>query len=87
MPGIFGRADREADGDVAPVLHAMAGRMRHHSSYKEELYVDSDAAVGLGALRLEFQKPTMQAVCSHHAEVTAIVDGEIYDAAEQRLAL
>ena len=87
MPGIFGRVDEELDAEIAPALNAMAARMRHHSSYKEELYLDSDAAVGLGALRLEFQPSKLQSVCSHHADLAAVVDGEIYDAAEQRLAL
>jgi asparagine synthase (glutamine-hydrolysing) len=64
----------------------MAECMWHHSSYAGEFHTDA-AGVGLGRLRLEFQEPDLHPAWTAGGALVALVDGEIYDAHEQRLSL
>lgn len=85
MPGILGLVGSSLPPDLGGTLGRMAGRMRHHDWYHEQLYADDD--VGLGRVALGFIDPHPQPVASPDGTSRAVLDGEIYDAAEQRRAL
>jgi asparagine synthase (glutamine-hydrolysing) len=86
MPGIFGFADVHAGAVSSMMLRAMAASMRHYPSYGEELHTEP-VGVGLGRLRLEFQPASLVPSWTGKCAAIALVDGEIYDAAQHRQAL
>ena len=50
MPGIFGVTDQNRSCDQASLLAEMAGRLRHHSWYREHLFAAE--GIGLGRVAL-----------------------------------
>jgi asparagine synthase (glutamine-hydrolysing) len=86
MPGIFGLVDNTAPATLGMRLRAMGSRMRHHGTYLEELH-EEPPAVAIGRLRLEFQLPNLHRGRPGEESMLAVVDGEIYDADEQRQSL
>src|SRR5271169_1705411 len=87
MPAIFGLADNTPGLNTETRLRAMSTCMKHFPSYGEEVHVEPEVSVGLGRLRLDFQKASWPSDFPRGDAVVAVVDGEIYDADEQRSRL
>src|SRR4051812_257546 len=86
MPGIYGVASRRSDPD-ATRLEAMAARMKHYPWYAESQHIDDAAGVSLGRIALGFINPNAQPAFNEDRSVAVMMDGEVYDCAEQRQAL
>lgn len=87
MPGILGLAGQSLPGGLHAVLGQMAQRMKHHPWYAEQLHADEQAGFALGRVALGFIDPAPQPVFSDDGKLAAVLDGEIYDAQDQRESL
>jgi asparagine synthase (glutamine-hydrolysing) len=86
MPGIFGFAHDPARRDGLRI-EQLARRMKHHAWYQEHLHADAEEGFALGRVALGFIDPAPQPVFSGDGTIAAVLDGEIYDADEQRQRL
>ncbi len=87
MPGIYGTVRSRPSLDLAPLLNAMASRLRHHSWYAENLHVDNAAGLALGRTSLGVFLREPQPVSIDDGALVGVMDGEIHDAAPLRQAL
>src|SRR5690554_1733778 len=85
MPGIYGLAGNAADIDA--LFTAMGERLRHHDWYRQDGHVDEAAGFALGRMSLGFVNTAAQPARNEDGSLLAVLDGEIYDYADQRRAL
>ncbi|MFO0810224.1 MAG: asparagine synthase-related protein [Gemmataceae bacterium] len=87
MPGIFGLACSSPLDDLASRLAAMATRQRHHDWYAEQTHADESGRVALGRVTTGFVNAAEQPAANETGTLLAVMEGEVYDYAEQRRAL
>jgi asparagine synthase (glutamine-hydrolysing) len=61
--------------------------MKHHSWYVEDRFTLEPDGVGVGCLSLGFSNPSAQPAFNEDHSLVAMLDGEVYDYAQQRRAL
>src|SRR5260370_29269928 len=87
MPGIFGLATEKFATGVTTLFGEMAARLRHHSWYREDGYLDETAGLALGRMALGFVNPAAQPAFNEDRSLLAVMDGEVYDYDDQRREL
>ena len=87
MPGIFGIVSSAPRPNLSADLAEMARRLKHHSWYKEDRHVSAANDLGLGRVSLGFVNTAAQPATNEDGSLLAVMDGEVYDYAEQRQAL
>ena len=87
MPGICGVIASGPDAGATALLAEMVGRLRHHPWYRESRYLDPEAGVALARVSLGLVNPAAQPAFNEERTLLAVMDGEIYDHAEQRRTL
>lgn len=87
MPGIYGTLRARSPIDLAPLLNAMASRLRHHSWYAENLHVDNEAGLALARTSLGVFHREPQPIALEDGSLLGVMEGEIHDAAKLRQAL
>ncbi len=85
MPGICGIIDGQHEVDVSRRLPEMLDAMRYHDWYVEDCEIDASAGVGIGRVSLGFSDTGDQPV--RCGELTAVFDGELYNADELAASL
>src|SRR5438132_1378012 len=83
MPGIFGLAGLNFPANARETFGAMAARMKHFPWYLEDHYVGDAAGIALGRVALGFVNNATQPAWNEDRSLLAVMDGELYDAAEQ----
>ena len=84
MPGIFGIVSSAPRPNLSADLAEMARRLKHHSWYKEDRHVSAANDLGLGRVSLGFVNTAAQPATNEDGSLLAVMDGEVYDYAEQR---
>lgn len=87
MPGICAIVARATQLDVGPRFATMLKRLRHHTWYSEESFVDPEAGVALGRVSLGLVNTEPQPGSIEDGALRVVMDGELYDYAEQRRVL
>ncbi len=87
MPGIFGIVSGVHRSSLATDLAEMGRRLKHHPWYKEDRHVSAANDLGLGRVSLGFVNTAEQPSSNEDGSLLAVMDGEVYDYAEQRQAL
>src|SRR5262245_39797883 len=87
MPGIFGLAGERPAAGAAALFAEMAGRLRHQAWYRESRHLDEPAGLALGRMARGFINPAVESAFNEDRSLLAMLDGEVYDYAEQRRAL
>ncbi|MBN2021531.1 MAG: hypothetical protein JW809_01950 [Pirellulales bacterium] len=86
MPGVFGIVDRPGSGGLPDRLTRMLRRATHHPWYRVESRVEPATGVALGRLGLDVGPEGLQMFSDADGSIL-VMDGELYDAAQQRRAL
>lgn len=87
MPGIFGIVSSVPRLNLAAESAEMSQRLKHHSWYKQEQYLDPGHCLTLGRVSLGFVNAAAQPAASEDGSVLAVMAGELYDYEEQWRAL
>jgi asparagine synthase (glutamine-hydrolysing) len=87
MPGIFGVVSGAPRANLAADLAEMAERLKHHSWYKEDHFVDVANGLALGRMSLGFIDAAPQPASNEDGSLLAMMAGEVFDYAQQRRAL
>lgn len=87
MPGICSIIDNTNHADIGSVLTRMLQSLKHHPWYVVEHSGDATAGMGLGRVSLGLVNTAGQPVSIADGSVVVVMDGELYDYAEQRRAL
>jgi asparagine synthase (glutamine-hydrolysing) len=72
---------------MAALFSEMGRRLKHHSWYQEDHFVDNTAGVALGRTSLGIVDRLAQPASVPEAGLMAVMDGELYDYEDQRRAL
>jgi asparagine synthase (glutamine-hydrolysing) len=87
MPGICGVVSSGVGADWSDAALAMTDRMKHHPWYTEHRHADASAGVALGRVSLGFVNAAAQPAFNEDGSLLAVMEGEVYDYAEQRRLL
>jgi asparagine synthase (glutamine-hydrolysing) len=87
MPGVFGLACQAPATALPDLLADMAARMAHHPWYADERHADPAGRVALGRVSLGPVNAAAQPAANEDRSLLAVMDGAVYDYAEQRRAL
>jgi asparagine synthase (glutamine-hydrolysing) len=87
MPGIFGIVNDTPRATLSAELAAMSRRLRHYPWYKENRHVDAAKRLALGRTSLGFVNTAEQPATNEDGSLLAVMEGEVYDYAEQRRIL
>jgi asparagine synthase (glutamine-hydrolysing) len=87
MAGICGLLCKTLSPNLATLHGEMASRLKHHSWYVTHQHVDVAGGVALGRVGLGFVNTAPQPAYNKDQSLLAVMDGEVYDYAEQRRAL
>jgi len=87
MPGIFGIVSNTPRMSLAAESAEMSQRMKHHSWYKKENYLDPGNCLTLGRVSLGFVNAAEQPATNDDGSLLAVMAGEVYDYEEQWQAL
>ena len=84
MPGIVAILGADNRVELAELLEAALGRMRHHDSYRQQGHVLAAEGVALGRVDLGLNDAATQPAFSADGLVALVMDGELYDQAALR---
>lgn len=87
MPGICGIVDRTGRVPLAARMVEMLSAMRFEPWHHEQSFVHEADQVALGRMTLGFVNAATQPVPSADGQLTAVMDGELYDVANLRREL
>jgi asparagine synthase (glutamine-hydrolysing) len=87
MPGIFGIVNNTPRATLFAELAEMSRRLKHYPWYKENRYVDAANRLALGRTSLGFVNTAEQPATNEDGSLLAVMEGEVYDYAEQRRIL
>jgi asparagine synthase (glutamine-hydrolysing) len=87
MPGICGVVSTCSLPELAELLAEMMQQLKHQPWYVEQAHCDEAANLALGRVTLGFVNAAEQPAFSDDRSLLAVMEGEIYNYAEQRRAL
>jgi asparagine synthase (glutamine-hydrolysing) len=87
MPGICGLVATRPTADLTGTLAEMVRRLAHHPWYVTEQHAEAAAGLAVGRVSLGFVNTAPQPAANEDRSLLAVMDGEVYDAAEQRRRL
>ena len=87
MPGVFATIDSHGRPDPRERLEPMLQATVHHPWYRTEPWADNAAGVAMGRVSLGLVNTAPQPVVAEDGNLVVVMDGELYDCAQQRAAL